>query len=108
MRKKGFTLVEIMIVVSILGVMLAVAIPNFKRSRERTHLYSCLSNLKGIDNAKEIWAIESGTVATGAPGWDDLVPAYLQSQPSCPAGGTYSIGDTESYPACTAEGHRLE
>ncbi|MDP8258006.1 MAG: prepilin-type N-terminal cleavage/methylation domain-containing protein [Candidatus Aadella gelida] len=107
MNRKGFTLVEIMIVVSIMGVLLVVAIPNFTKSRQRTHLYACISNLKGIDNAKEIWAMESGTGAIGTPSWSDLVPDYLSSEPSCPSGGACDLGDTNTQSTCTVEGHSL-
>ncbi|MCL6624082.1 MAG: prepilin-type N-terminal cleavage/methylation domain-containing protein, partial [Fimbriimonadales bacterium] len=55
-RRKGFTLVEIMIVVLIIGILLAIAIPNFMRARETSRTKSCISNLRQIDAAKEQWA----------------------------------------------------
>lgn len=107
MGKKGFTLIEIMIVVTILAVLSMVAVPNFMESRQKTHKYSCISNLKSINNAKEVWALESGSLVLASPSWDDLVPVYLRNIPSCPAGGTYTIGDTDELPTCTVAGHSL-
>jgi len=107
MLGKGFTLVEVMIVMAILATLAVVAVPNFTRSRQKAHKYACISSLKGIDNAKEIWAVEAGSVSVAAPGWDDLVPLYLQSIPVCPAGRTYDIKDTDERPTCTIEGHSL-
>ena len=80
---KGFTLVEIMIVVAIIAILAAVAIPNFVRYRKTSQMNACISNLKQIQAAVE-QAKMSG-VAT--PGWTDIVGSdkYIKVSPTCPS-----------------------
>ena len=58
-RQSGFTLVEIMIVVAIIGLLAAIAIPNFVKARTTAQKNACIANLKQIDGAKEQWALEN-------------------------------------------------
>src|SRR5580658_2963091 len=75
-RKTGFTLVEIMIVVAIIGLLAAMAIPNFVRSRQGARMNACISNLRYIDSAKQQWALEQRKLDTDTPMGSDLQP-YL-------------------------------
>ena len=102
-KSRGFTLVEIMIVVLIIGILLAIAVPNFIKARETSRTKTCIANLRQIESAKEQWAMEIKKGATDTPGWADLVGAnaYLKSQPSCPSSGTYTIGDISTSPVCS-------
>lgn len=100
-RKKGFTLVEIMIVVAIIGLLAAIAIPNFVRARERAVINSCVANLRQIDGAKQIWAIDLNKDDTAEPGWSDLVSDYIRATPSCKGGGSYTIGKVDTEPTCS-------
>jgi len=104
MGKQGFTLVEIMIVVAIIGLLAAVAIPNFMRARTQAQTNACIANLKQMDGAKTLWALDGGS---GTPNWTDLVTAYLKAIPSCPANGTYTLNDADSDPTCDQSGHVL-
>ena len=105
-KSKGFTLVEIMIVVLIIGILLAIAVPNFLKARETSRSKTCVANLRQIEAAKEQWAMEMKKGATDTPVWADLVGinAYLKAQPSCPSGGTYTIGDVSTNPVCSTGG----
>jgi prepilin-type N-terminal cleavage/methylation domain-containing protein len=77
-RKAGFTLVEIMIVVAIIGLLAAIAIPNFVRARESAQLNSIANNLRLLEGAKEQWALEGKKATTDPVTTTDLMP-YLKN-----------------------------
>ena len=108
-RRSAFTLVEIMIVVAIIGLLAAIAIPNFIKAREASQKNACIANLKQIDGAKNTWALEQKKVNADVPGDTDLfgTSLYIREKPSCPAGGTYSLLAVVEKPTCTTAGHTL-
>ena len=101
-RKAGFTLVEIMIVVAIIGLLAAIAIPNFVRARETAQTNACVNNLRQIDGAKDQYALESGLGTGDAAAMADIVP-YLREEPFCPVGTTaYTVNAIGTTPACAS------
>ena len=112
-KKAGFTLVEIMIVVAIIGLLAAIAIPNFVKARAMAQKNSCIANLKQIDGAVQQRALENKKAATDTYALTDTtVLAYLKGSllPACPGGGAYTAGTTVSgSPTCSlsANGHTL-
>jgi prepilin-type N-terminal cleavage/methylation domain-containing protein len=106
-RNSGFTLVEIMIVVAIIGLLAAIAIPNFVKARGTAQKNACIRNLREIDGAKEQWALESKKSAGSAID-EGQVNSYIKGGgPSCPGGGSYTYGNVDTDPACSIAGHTL-
>lgn len=102
----GFTLVEIMIVVAIIGLLAAVAIPSFVKARNTAQQNACINNLRTIDGAKEQAALalkwSEGTNCNAEP-FKSNVNTYIKgsSTPECPAGGVYDYMRISTNPTCT-------
>lgn len=107
---RGFTLLEIMIVVAIIGSILAIAIPNLVKSRTLAQYNICIANLAKIEAAKQIFGVENGKINGDAVDNAELIgpELYLEAMPECPAGGTYTINPIGTVCVCTVPGHEID
>src|SRR4051794_26111093 len=110
-RKAGFTLVEIMIVVAIIGLLAAIAIPNFIKARTTSQKNACINNLRQIDGAIQQWALENKKASADTVAATDVQPFLGRGSagelPRCPSAGSagtfatsYTLGTVNDKPVC--------
>ncbi len=130
--EKGFTLIELMLVILIIGVLISVALPVYSASRDNARLRTCQANLRSLDGALQYFAAENdqfptladnpnsqwsmstskaGTIVDPDLDMNDLVPTYIKNPPICPSGGDYTyiiavVGQT-AYVKCSIAGHEI-
>ena len=105
---QGYASSALLAPVAAVGLLSAIAIPNFVKARATSQKNACINNLRQIDAAKKEWALEKGKKETDVPTKEDLLP-YIHNWPACPAGGTYTIGAAGEQPTCSLAnlGHKL-
>ncbi len=101
-----------MIVVAIIGLLAAIAVPNLVHAREASQQKACINNLRQIDGGAQTWALEHNKQPSETYTLDDVKP-YLKldsqgNMAGCPSGGTYNPGTSVGNPpTCTVTGHEL-
>jgi competence protein ComGC len=96
--------------IPIVGLLAAIAVPNFIKARQSSQRAACVANLRMIDGAKMTWALENKKTARDVPADSELFgpTLYVKEKPTCPAGGTYTLNTVESKPTCTVAEHSIE
>jgi len=109
-KAHGFTLVEIMIVVAIMGLLVGIAVPNFVKSRTLAQKNVCIENLTQIESAKQVWALESSKKEGDPAAEVDLIgpTLYIKLMPECPAGGGYDFKVIGTPASCNQPGHEIQ
>jgi prepilin-type N-terminal cleavage/methylation domain-containing protein len=102
--RRAFTLVEIAIVVSLIGLLAVVAIPNYITARNKTSESSCISNLRRIEDAAHVWAFENRRAPASSLTFEDIHD-YLKGSVVCPSGGrtfadSYQLTTVDEPPTC--------
>ncbi len=115
--KRGFTLIELMIVIAIIGVLAAIAIPDFNRARIQARQKACLANMRVIEGAIDMWEMDTDgdRFATGDVNLDDgsgnattdgqkLTPDYIKKFPRCRQKGVYAYKSADMAVWCNKHG----
>jgi prepilin-type N-terminal cleavage/methylation domain-containing protein len=108
-RRGGFTLLEIMIVVCIIGLLVGIAFPAFMKARQQARKQACLENISQLESAKQQWGVEMGKKDGDVPSQTDLIGSdkYIKFMPVCPGGGRYQFEAIGVSASCTEPGHSL-
>ncbi|HUR44800.1 MAG TPA: prepilin-type N-terminal cleavage/methylation domain-containing protein [Candidatus Saccharimonadales bacterium] len=101
--RSGFSLIEMMMTILLISVLMAIAIPNYNKSRLKSQADACGATLNEIDTCKRMWALEAKSSETNAPSDTDLfgLGKFMSEKPKCPAGGTYRLNAVRLKVSCT-------
>ena len=103
----GFTLIEVLFLLAIVGLLLGVALPNSLRAQKNADAHHCRANLEDIQYAIQLW-VSTGSVVPGEKVTFEKILEHLdRGRVNCPSGGEYNLSTLGGEPSCTIEGHSL-
>ena len=103
----GFTLVEVLLLLAVVGLLLGVALPNSLRAQKKANAHHCRANLEDIQYAIQLW-VSTGSVVPGEKVTFEKILEHLdRGRVNCPSGGEYNLSAVGKKPSCTIEGHSL-
>ena len=103
--KQGFTLTEIMIVITLIGLLAAIASPSFMNARSTSRMNACINNLRQLTGAKDQWAMENAKNETDLVVMNEVTQYMKGGLPTCPSSGTYTFTTVRMAATCTVGGH---
>lgn len=105
MHRRAFTIIELAIVLTIIGILTGVGAPQYVKSRSVARQASCANNRLTLDGIKQVAMIERGLAPWDEMDVDDLVPEYLTIMPGCDDGGAYSLNGLGEPSRCSIHGY---
>ena len=101
--RAGFSLIEMMMTILLISILMAIAIPNYNKSRVKSQADACSATLNEIDTCKRMWSLEAKSSETNAPTDSDLfgLGKFMSEKPKCPLGGTYRLNAVKLKVSCT-------
>ena len=98
------------LLIPVIAILMAIAVPNFVKAKNAAMTNFCITNLRQIDSAKQMWALENKKDESQTPTGQDLTPYLKRDFDSfiCPAGGTYTINPVSQKPTCSIPDHQLQ
>lgn len=103
--QQGFTLVELMMVITILGLLASIALPSFANARTTSRTNACINNLRQLTGAKDQWAMENAKNDTDLVVMNEVLVYMKGGLPICPSSGTYGFTTVRMNATCTVAGH---
>jgi general secretion pathway protein G len=107
--RRGFTLIEAMIVVTTVGILAAMAVPNTLKAKGSADKVACIKNMRNIQTAVQMWSLDTSAGSDTVPAIEDLVSAYIRTWPKC-GGADYDATSANAAPVCPrgTAGHEID
>lgn len=102
----GMSMLELLVILGIIGMIIAIGVPNLFKARDTAQQRACIENLSRLEGFKQQWGAEQKKSEGDIPSITDLEP-YFKKPALCPAGGTYSLNALGIKCTCSVPGHTL-